>query len=158
MSFVKKTDTYEVLINEAQRLDIVIFLTPVPKGRPRFARGIVYTPTKTKRFESQLKKVLKEVRKDFPLMRGPVGMTLSFFSKAPRKTLKGVAWKTTRPDVDNLIKAVADSMNGILYEDDAQITQINASKLFCYPGETPRICIYMGALVNQDNFKAKSES
>jgi len=34
-----------------------------------------------------------------------------------------------RTDVDNLAKFVLDSMNGILYEDDRQITSIHATKL-----------------------------
>lgn len=141
MNLVKKTDTYELLTNEAERLRVVIFLTPVPKGRPRFGRGIVYTPTKTKRFEAQLKKIIREIRIAIPLMQGALGLTVDFYSKWPSKKTPRILYKSTRPDLDNLIKAVADSMNGIVYKDDAQIAALQAYKFYVSDDMRPRIHI-----------------
>lgn len=42
----------------------------------------------------------------------------------------GVERHTKKPDTDNLIKAVLDALNGVAYEDDAQIVMIAARK--CY--------------------------
>jgi Holliday junction resolvase RusA-like endonuclease len=39
-------------------------------------------------------------------------------------------WQTSRPDTDNLLKAVADSCNGILYEDDSQIAVLIGTKSY----------------------------
>ena len=36
-------------------------------------------------------------------------------------------------DVDNFLKAVLDALNGICYQDDAQVTHISATKNFGEP-------------------------
>lgn len=36
---------------------------------------------------------------------------------------KGGEEMTSRPDIDNLYKAVTDALNGIVYRDDSQITR-----------------------------------
>ena len=38
--------------------------------------------------------------------------------------------KTTKPDIDNLTKAILDALNGIAWKDDAQVTQINIQKVW----------------------------
>jgi len=38
--------------------------------------------------------------------------------------------KTTKPDIDNLTKAILDALNGIVWKDDAQVTQINIQKVW----------------------------
>jgi len=38
--------------------------------------------------------------------------------------------KTTKPDIDNLTKAILDALNGIVWKDDAQVTQINIQKIW----------------------------
>jgi crossover junction endodeoxyribonuclease RusA len=43
----------------------------------------------------------------------------------PKLTVKNAASKT-RLDLDNLIKVLADALNGVAYEDDKQIVKISA--------------------------------
>ena len=50
-------------------------------------------------------------------------------SKVKKDALKGKP-HYLRPDIDNLIKFILDSANGILYLDDAQIYTINAHKIY----------------------------
>jgi len=38
--------------------------------------------------------------------------------------------KTTKPDIDNLTKAILDALNGIVWKDDAQVAQINIQKIW----------------------------
>jgi Holliday junction resolvase RusA-like endonuclease len=38
--------------------------------------------------------------------------------------------KTTKPDIDNLTKAILDALNGIAWNDDAQVAQITAKKVW----------------------------
>jgi len=38
--------------------------------------------------------------------------------------------KTTKPDIDNLTKAILDALNGIAWKDDAQVAQINIQKIW----------------------------
>ena len=39
-------------------------------------------------------------------------------------------YKSSKADLDNLVKFVADSLNGIFYKDDSQIVSIYASKVW----------------------------
>ena len=45
---------------------------------------------------------------------------------------------TKKPDVDNIIKAVLDALNGVAYYDDSQVAQVFISK--CY-AEQPKVII-----------------
>ena len=45
---------------------------------------------------------------------------------------------TTKPDADNLAKAITDAMNGIVYADDAQIAELVCKKLY---GAEPRVMV-----------------
>lgn len=47
------------------------------------------------------------------------------------------SWAAVRPDLDNLVKAVLDALNGVLYVDDAQIVIITAEKHRAADGEGP---------------------
>ena len=47
-----------------------------------------------------------------------------------KPTAPGMMSSTIRTDVDNLVKFVLDSMNNVLYEDDRQVTTIQATKVF----------------------------
>ena len=56
------------------------------------------------------------------------------FQFAPPKSWRnGQCYKPTRPDLDKLVRAVLDAMTGIVYEDDAQVAEVNAEKIFEYP-------------------------
>jgi Holliday junction resolvase RusA-like endonuclease len=35
-----------------------------------------------------------------------------------------------RPDLDNIVKAITDGMNGVVYEDDSQIVSLHATKVY----------------------------
>jgi len=39
-------------------------------------------------------------------------------------------WHTARPDIDNLFKLMADSLNGVFWKDDSQICSVIAQKLY----------------------------
>ena len=53
-------------------------------------------------------------------------------SKKERNEIDGgkTVPKTTKPDIDNLTKAILDALNGIVWKDDAQVTQINIQKIW----------------------------
>ena len=44
--------------------------------------------------------------------------------------INGTISKETKPDLDNIIKSVADSLNDITYADDACINEIHAYKMY----------------------------
>ena len=61
------------------------------------------------------------------LSDSPVVLTVIASYSTPRKKLWGTP-KLTRPDADNLVKLVADALNGIAYGDDSQIVEAHVYK------------------------------
>ena len=45
---------------------------------------------------------------------------------------------TKKPDIDNLVKFVADSFNTHFYKDDSQIVELKAEKYYISQGEQAR--------------------
>ncbi|NAW50384.1 RusA family crossover junction endodeoxyribonuclease [Elizabethkingia argentiflava] len=71
---------------------------------------------------------------------------LKSFSKAKMNALATgvVMYKTTKPDLtDNLMKSTMDALNGIVFTDDAIISEVESKKIF---GLIPRIELEFEAL------------
>ena len=118
---------------------------PKGKARPRFVRTgnyvRTYNPKSTTDYEDL-------VRESFKKQCGNVRMLLdsdievSMKIKAYFKPLKSMSKKMKqqligneigymhKPDADNLAKIIADSLNGIAYKDDNQITKLEVLKLY----------------------------
>lgn len=107
-------------------------MDPVAKGRPRttIQNGSIrtYTPEKTQVAEAELAACFWPHRdKGFP-QHVPVRLAVTFYikkSKWNKNKLELPAW---RPDLDNYIKCLLDSANGILFYDDSQITTMRLAK------------------------------
>lgn len=110
---------------------------PVPKGRPRFARGFVYTPVKTRNYETLMAIKAKEAMRGRKPFEGALVLIMKVFRNIPvafgkKKTIDAEAKKIlpiTKSDLDNHIKCV-DALNGICFKDDSQIVTIIASKYY----------------------------
>lgn len=116
---------------------------PRGKGRPRYTgRGgfpRTYTDAKTKAYERQVQEAYK--RAGGPRYSGPVAVEItaifeppSSISQKKRAKMMGT-YCGKKPDLDNIIKAILDGLNGTAYEDDRQVTAVTAQKVF---GETAR--------------------
>jgi crossover junction endodeoxyribonuclease RusA len=62
----------------------------------------------------------------------PMRLMVAFYFRRP-KSVKPTAAKTTKCDLDKLVRAVLDALTGIAYEDDSQVTEIFATKSYGYP-------------------------
>jgi Holliday junction resolvase RusA-like endonuclease len=112
-------------------------MRPVPKARPRLGRNNhTFTPKSTSDAEKQIASVAKcYLARPFSV---PVLIIVDFIYAAPkswpRKKLlllgSSLIPRDGRPDIDNLYKLVADALNGIAYEDDAQIVKITSGKFY----------------------------
>ena len=49
----------------------------------------------------------------------------------------GRRWHADKPDVDNLAKAVLDALKGAAWNDDTQVVDLRAVKVYCRVGENP---------------------
>jgi len=116
---------------KAKHLKITLLIPEkaISKGRPRFNGFTTFTPKRTKDFEELLSEYYFEAR----IMQGYfkegalIQATIQFrFKRGKHKELfcKG------RSDIDNLVKAVLDAGNDILYPDDSQIVILQVSKLY----------------------------
>jgi len=120
---------------------------PVAKGRPRFStRGkfpVAYTPEKTKTYESEVgmmakvamgaSKALEGALEAFIYVTFPVPAS---YSKKRTEACLNDTEKHTSPDLDNVIKAVIDGMDKIVFDNDSQITSIHATKVY---GEVAKV-------------------
>ena len=104
-----------------------IEIKPKAKPRPRFAKGRAYTPGPYMKWERQLASMIRQqcIENRIEPATDGVMLDLRFFFKAKNAT-DGI--RTKKPDFDNLVKAVKDAANGILYVDDAQVWCCDASK------------------------------
>ncbi len=115
---------------------------PVGKGRPKFARRgnhvQVRTPEKTANYEGLVKLVASQAMAGANLLKRPVALHLtlnmpipaSWSKKRQDLALRGLIGATVKPDVDNVMKALADAMNGIVYADDKQIVSATIVKQY----------------------------
>ena len=106
-------------------------VAPTAKGRPRVVsiRGLsrTYTPDKTVDAEERIKWHLRA--QNAKLEHGPVVMEVYFHVHRPKKVTKS-GWPTTRPDLENYVKLVMDACIGITYDDDSQVVEIRAKKVY----------------------------
>ena len=64
----------------------------------------------------------------------PVKVRIEFyFERAKSATVKKRPGMTTKPDVDKLVRAILDSLKGVLIHDDSQVDCIIASKRYGTP-------------------------
>ena len=132
-------------MKEKKEIELVISIDPLPKQRPRFGNGRTYTPYKTKKYEESIRVSCKSQYCNAPLS-GPLTAEVYFLFKRPPSIRR--ANHDVRPDLDNLLKALFDGMNGILFKDDAQIVRIMAYKK--YSDTDGRICVRLSQFDESD--------
>ncbi len=120
---------------------------PVAKGRPRFARvgGFVrtFTPEKSVRFEDTVRLIAQAAGAE--VIDGPVCVRIEAvwpMKGAPRKGVpRPSVPKTTKPDADNVAKAICDALNGITWHDDGQVVELLVRKRHAAQGETAQTLV-----------------
>ena len=71
-----------------------------------------------------------------PPLEGPLSVAVNFIYQWPKslsekkRRIAGAHWKTSRADLDNCFKIVGDSLNKVVWSDDAQITELRLTKQF----------------------------
>lgn len=105
---------------------------PVGKGRPKIVKiggfSRMATPQKTVAYEGMVALAAQQAMAGRPMFDGACAVNLfidcpvpeSWSEKKKRMALAGEIFPTTKPDKDNVIKAVYDGMNGVVWRDDVQ--------------------------------------
>ena len=121
-------------------MKIVIPIPPVSKSRPRFANGHAYTPKKTREYEEAVRNIAKSAI--ISPLQGEIRLAIDFYMSIPNSWSKakkqqamiGEIRPATRPDIDNLCKAIMDALNGgVGYDDDSQIVELHLREWYGEP-------------------------
>ena len=112
----------------------------IGKGRPRLNSytGVVYTPTKTKDYESLVEQYFLLKYPRFKTLEGRIKVSIIAYFSIPKATkksdinemLENNISPTKKPDIDNIVKAILDSMNKFAFKDDNQITKLEVEKKY----------------------------
>lgn len=95
-----------------------------------------FTPAPQRNFMAAIRTICAAEMQGAPPLDGPIAMELQanyLWPKSVSVRKKLVAanhWKISKPDLDNIEKLVRDSINGIAYRDDAQITSGSSFKQY----------------------------
>lgn len=142
----------------------VIPIEPKPQTRPKFSKFGAYEDPKMKAWRKQCSELIEQ-NYDGPFYDGPIKVDVIFYMKAPKSISKEpserardstwdrflmyfneIMWHFKKPDIDNLVKAVFDSISnagynkidkkGIVWSDDNIVCDLRARKLY---SPNPRI-------------------
>lgn len=120
-------------------LRITIPGRPIPKGRPRFARMgqhvRTFTDKATLTRENWIRQCALQAMSAVPGLAFPLDCPLAvrveFHVARPKSAPRRVTRPATKPDLDNLLKAVLDGLSlAGLFTNDSRIVAIEASKAF----------------------------
>jgi len=113
---------------------------PIGKGRPRVTtaggHAHAYTPVKTASYEAFVAQTYKSSFPRQNALTDPIDLVLRAYYPIPTswpqskkaKALAEIIMPTVKPDLDNVIKCIADALNGVAWEDDKQIVSVRAEK------------------------------
>lgn len=113
------------------RFEATLAVEPVPKGRPRFGSGHVYTPERTSQFETTVRWLLRQATLKqgliIPVLAGDIGLHVT-------------CWVGRMgSDFDNYLKAISDAANGIVWKDDRQVMDGRVTLVRTAAGISPHI-------------------
>jgi len=119
---------------DCRPIEFVVPGEPQGKGRPRIGKvgqfSRMFTPAKTVAYEGLVALVAQEAMAGRELITGPVLIELQILHGVPQsmsKKRKGLALAgeirpMRKPDTDNVLKAICDGCNGVVWRDDVQNT------------------------------------
>ena len=126
-------------------------INPVPAARPRVSRWSTYYPKKYTRFKKEMEALTGEL--DTTPCENLVVVSLRFKIKIPQSWSKKKrlerenTYCNNNSDIDNYIKAILDSLNGVYFMDDRQVVEVFASKKY---SNEPRISFKMMEINNDE--------
>lgn len=130
-----------------QEIRFTVLGEPKGKGRPRFntRTGHAMTPKDTVNYESLVRLEYAQQTDSFRFQDDAMldMRILAYYSIPQSKSKKVKAAMlnneirpTKKPDMDNVVKIIADSLNQVAYRDDTQIVDCQCRKFY---SEQPRV-------------------
>lgn len=125
---------------------------PQGKGRPRIgkvgAHARMFTPAKTVAYEGLVAHAAQQAMAGAAPFLSACRIELdvlcsvppSWSQKKQREALEGSTRPAKKPDADNVLKAVCDGINGVVWKDDAQAVDVHVRKFYAAtPGVRVRV-------------------
>jgi Holliday junction resolvase RusA-like endonuclease len=111
----------------------------------------LYTPAKTVAYEGMVALAGQDAMDGREPLEGPLRVELvatfripaSWSKKKRAEAVAGTAWHISRPDGDNVLKAIGDGLNGVVWRDDAMIASSEVAKRY---GVVPGVAVTVIAL------------
>ncbi len=132
---------------ELRRVAFTVYGKPVPMARPRVCRlpngkSRTFNPASSTDWKESIALQALAHRPD-KLLDGPLILTAAFYLMKPPSKPKKCVHPATKPDWDNLAKAVTDALEGIIYTNDSRIVEAWIVKRY---GDPPRVEITVTAI------------
>lgn len=100
-------------------------LSPVAASRPRVTRWGTYYLGPYRHFKEEMALLINRTfPPEFEIISGPIKLNIVCYVTRPKTTKLDYP----KPDVDNYAKAILDSLNGYVWEDDSQVISLTISK------------------------------
>ena len=100
---------------------------PLPKQSARFGKGRSWQPKAKQQYKKTVELFVREawLKAGKPKYESPFSVRLDFVFAWPKSTKKALrdtyAWRTSRPDLDNLTKMCLDSLSLLIPEDSTVV-------------------------------------
>ena len=110
----------------------------VPQARPRVTHCGTYDPPKCRAYKQKVALYAKTVMRGKKPLSGALNLDVVVYRSIPKSWTKkrrfaaaaGDVDPTTKPDIDNLLKGLMDAMSGIVWNDDSQVVNVMAEKVY----------------------------
>lgn len=128
-------------------LDVRIFGLPVAQARARartfqyagHTRVSMYDPATSRDWKRTVLAQILPHKPPAPV-DGPLVLTVVFYLPRPKSAPKRVQYPDRKPDLSNLVKAIEDALNGVVFTDDARLVDVGMSKRYdVAPGVSIRL-------------------
>lgn len=143
----------------ARRVSFEVPGEPQGKGRAKVVKigGFtrMATPSRTVAYEGIIAHAAAQAMAHAPLLSGPCFVHVvalftvpaSWSMRKRQAALNGKVWPTKKPDSDNILKAVCDGINGVVWRDDVQAVVSTVEKGY---GLTPGLRVVIETLGQGD--------
>jgi Holliday junction resolvase RusA-like endonuclease len=170
----KASPTQRALAERTWHAHVSINGPPIGKGRPRAfvvggsrpgspARVRAYTPEKTRSWERDAAWIMAEEWTSDAPYDGPVRVTVVAVAARPKRLMRkrdpdGTVWRCSKPDGDNVLKAVADAMVlARVIDDDVQIVDARVLSVYAAKGDGPRVdVLWTNELTEPDDVETEA--
>jgi Holliday junction resolvase RusA-like endonuclease len=124
-------------VNIGQAIEFTVFGDPIPQGSMKafvpkgWTRAVLTSDNpKLKQWRGKVRSaaMIAIGRHEPAGKRVPIRISLSFFFTQARSNRD--TDKVTAPDVDKCVRSCLDSLTGVIFTDDSQVTELHAAKFY----------------------------